>query len=110
MQSVCPKPIKSGKRLNASNNLSNRIEMEKSRSANLFFAHWTPTRRWAIIYVKGAKNDAYVKEARYGKQICNGAEAVSAHTHGRDLHGDVADGEYGATYCGARRVCANCNK
>lgn len=33
-----------------------------------------------------------MKEARYGKQICSGAEAVSAHTHGRDLHGDATDG------------------
>ena len=31
-----------------------------------------------------------IKEARYGKQICGGAEAASAHTHGRDLHGDAS--------------------
>ena len=33
-----------------------------------------------------------MKEARYGKQICSGAEKISAHTHGRDLHGEAADG------------------
>lgn len=37
-----------------------------------------------------------MKEAQYGKQICSGAEAVSAHAHGRDLHGDAADGDSGA--------------
>ena len=37
-----------------------------------------------------------MKEAQYGKQICSGAEAVSAHTHGRDLHGDAVDGDPGA--------------
>ena len=55
---------------------------------------------------RGTKNDAYMKEARYGKQICSGAEAVSAHTHGRDLHGDAADGDPGAASQGDRRVGA----
>ena len=39
-----------------------------------------------------------MKEAQYGKQICSGAEAVSAHAHGRDLHGDAADGDPGAMF------------
>ena len=47
-----------------------------------------------------------MKEARYGKQICGGAEAVSAHTHGRDLHGDAVDGDPGAASCGDRRIGA----
>lgn len=45
-------------------------------------------------------------EARYGKQICSGAEAVSAHAHGRDLYGDAADRNHGAASCGDRRVGA----
>ena len=33
-----------------------------------------------------------MKEARYGKQICSGAEAVSAHAHGRIYTGMLLTG------------------
>ena len=58
------------------------------------------------MYAKGTKNDAYMKEARYGKQICSGAEKISAHAHGRDLHGDAADGDPGAASQRDCRVCS----
>ena len=45
-----------------------------------------------------------MKEAQYGKQICSGAQEVSVHTHGRDLHRDAADGDPGAASCRDRRV------
>lgn len=33
-----------------------------------------------------------MKEARYGKQVCCGAEEISAHTHGRDYTGMLLTG------------------